>query len=157
MRKTYLLVMFSVLSLGLFAQEATVSSGGEASGVGGAVSFSVGQVSYSNQNGSNGSVEEGVQQVFDISVITGVELNSIKLSLSAYPNPTTDFLTLEVNDGELEGLGFELLELTGKSIRKGQLTAIRTNVAMNQLPESIYLLKINDNNKVVKTFKIIKK
>lgn len=157
MRKTYLLVMFSVLSLGLFAQEATVSSGGDASGVGGSVSFSVGQVSYSNQNGSNGSVEEGVQQVFDISVITGVELNSIKLSLSAYPNPTTDYLTLEVNDGELEGLGFELLELTGKAIRKGQLTAIRTNVAMNELPESIYLLKINDNNKVVKTFKIIKK
>lgn len=46
------------------AQQATLSAGGDATGAGGSVSFSVGQVAYQHVSDVGGSVNEGVQQPF---------------------------------------------------------------------------------------------
>lgn len=56
----------------LKAQEAIPASGGNATGSGGSVSYSVGQVEYSSNTGSGGSVAAGVQQPYEISVVTGL-------------------------------------------------------------------------------------
>jgi len=58
---------------GLQAQESVTASGGNASGAGGTVSYSVGQVVYKTNTGSNGSEAQGVQQPYEISVIIGIE------------------------------------------------------------------------------------
>ena len=82
---------------GLQAQNAVPATGGNASGSGGTVAYSVGQVVYTTNTATNGSVAQGVQQPFEISVVTGLEeAKGINLALSAYPNPTTDFLNLKV-------------------------------------------------------------
>ena len=47
---------------GLQAQESVNATGGDASGSGGSVSYSVGQITYQTHTGINGSVAEGVQQ-----------------------------------------------------------------------------------------------
>ena len=62
-----------VLPLYIYAQESTVASGGNGTGEGGSVSYSLGQVSYSSNSGSNGSITEGVQQPYDVSVIFFIE------------------------------------------------------------------------------------
>jgi hypothetical protein len=41
-----------------------------------------------------------VQQVYENSLTTGVNETSINLELSVYPNPTTNYLTLKVDDFE---------------------------------------------------------
>ena len=120
-------------------------------------SFSVGQVAYTSKTGSNESVTEGVQQPFEVSVIIGVDVSTIKLSLSAYPNPTTDYLTLEIDDNELGELNFELLDVAGKLVQQGQMMGQRTQIALHNLASSTYLLKINNNSNLVKTFSVIKK
>ncbi|MGI6479934.1 MAG: hypothetical protein ACOX0M_10915 [Salinivirgaceae bacterium] len=90
---------------GLQAQTSVNATGGDASGSGGSVSYSVGQVAYQTHTGTSGSVSEGVQQPFEISVVTGIEeAKGINLSVSAYPNPTTDYLTLEVEEFDLSNL-----------------------------------------------------
>jgi hypothetical protein len=58
---------------GLQAQEVIPAVGGNASGSGGSVSYSVGQVAYQTHTGTNGSVVEGVQQPYEISVLTAIE------------------------------------------------------------------------------------
>ena len=58
---------------GLQAQESVNATGGNASGSGGSASYSVGQVVYTNNTGTSGSVAQGVQQPFEISVVTGIE------------------------------------------------------------------------------------
>jgi opacity protein-like surface antigen len=79
------------------AQTRVNATGGNASGSGGSASYSVGQVAYQTKTGSSGSVAEGVQQPYEISVVSGIEKAiGISLSVSAYPNPTTDFLQLKV-------------------------------------------------------------
>ena len=79
------LVFFSVSSQ---AQEAIPTAGGEATGSGGTVSYTVGQVNYQTASGTNGSISEGVQQPFEISVTSTNDISGVSLNVKAYPNPT---------------------------------------------------------------------
>jgi hypothetical protein len=42
-----------------------------------------------------------VQQPYEISITTGVKETTINLEMNVYPNPTTNYLTLKVDDVEL--------------------------------------------------------
>ena len=142
---------------GLHAQTTVPATGGNASGGGGSVSYSVGQVVYQTYTGTNGSVAEGVQQPYEISVVLAIEdATSINLSVSAYPNPTTDYLTLEVNDFELSNLHFQLYDLQGKLLQSEKIMGKQTSIVMNNLAPATYFVKVVQREKEVKTFKIIK-
>jgi hypothetical protein len=154
-KKTITSVVFVLLGLGgLHAQENAVTTGGEATGAGGTASYSVGQVVYTTNTGTNGSVAQGVQQPYEISTTVGINETSINLELSVYPNPTTDYLTLKVEDNT--ELNYQLYDSQGKIIENKKVTANSTTISMEALPKSIYFLNVTDNNQVVKTFKIIK-
>ena len=142
---------------GLQAQESVNATGGDALGSGGSASYSVGQVVYTTNTGTNGSVAQGVQQAFEISVVTGLEeAKGINLSVSAYPNPTTDYLTLEVKDVELLNLHFQLYDMNGKLLQNEKITGNQTSIVMSNLLPATYFVKVIQGNKEVKTFKIIK-
>ena len=141
---------------GLQAQTAIVATGGNASGSGGSMSYSVGQVFYTTATGTSGSVAQGVQQPFEISVETGVEKTGISLTASVYPNPTTNYLTLEVKDFELTALHYQLYDLQGKLLQTKKITEAKTKIAMSNLLPAIYFVKVIQAKKEVKTFKIIK-
>lgn len=141
---------------GLKAQDAIPTSGGNASGSGGTVSYTVGQVVYTTNTGSNGSVSQGVQQPYEISVVSGIGVNTINLSCTAYPNPTTDKLTLSVENIEKLNLSYQLLDINGKILESNKVEGSETCISMGNLTPSIYFLKVSDGIKEVKTFKIIK-
>ena len=142
---------------GLQAQESVNATGGSASGSGGSASYSVGQVVYTTNTGTNGSVAQGAQQPFEISVVTGIEeANSINLSVTAYPNPTTDYLTLEVKEFEFSTLSFQLYDMSGKLLQSEKITGSQTSIVMSNLVPAKYFVKVIQENKEVKTFKIIK-
>lgn len=153
-------VKLSVLLLGLGlttqAQQVTTATGGNASGSGGTVAYSVGQIVYTTNTGTTGSVAQGVQQPYEISIVLGIEDNSIKLELTAYPNPTTNFLTLNVGNAELSTLSFQLYDISGKLIESRKIISSTETIGMGNLPNAIYFLKVANNNNEVKTFKIIK-
>ncbi len=143
---------------GLQAQTAIPATGGNASGNGGSVSYSVGQVVYTtNTGGANGSVAQGVQQPFEISVVTGIdEANGITLQCSAYPNPTTDFLKLKVENFKTENLTYQLYDISGKLLENKKIEGNETSITMSNLVSATYFVKVTESNKEVKTFKIIK-
>ena len=142
---------------GLQAQESVNATGGNASGSGGSVSYSVGQVVYTTTTGTSGSVAQGVQQPYEISAVTAIEqAKGINLSVSAYPNPTTDCLTLEVKDFELSTLHFQLFNMNGKLLQNEKITGNQTSISMSNLVPANYLVKVIQGDKEVKTFKIIK-
>ena len=142
---------------GLQAQESVNITGGNASGSGGSASYSVGQVVYTTNTGTNGTVAQGVQQSFEISVVTGIEdAKSINLTVSVYPNPTTDYLTLDVKDFDLSNLSFQLYDINGRLLQSQKITGNRTSIRMSNLLAAIYFVKVIQGNRDVKTFKIIK-
>ena len=142
---------------GLQAQTSVNATGGNASGSGGSASYSVGQLAYTTNTGTNGSVSEGVQQPFEISIVTGIEeAKGINLSVSAYPNPTTDYLTLSIGEFDISNLSYQLYDMNGKLLQNEKITGNQTSIAMGNLVPANYFVKVIQGNKEVKTFKIIK-
>ena len=136
------------------------ASGGNATGSGGSVSYSVGQVFYTTASGTSASVSEGVQQPYEISVFTGLKDNTaIDLVYAVYPNPTSGKLTLKLDASSIsdtKSMIYQLYDLNGKLIRSDQLKEKETNIEMSDLTTSSYYLRIIKSKKVIKTFKIIK-
>ncbi len=124
------------------------------------MSYTVGQVVYTTNTGTNGSVAQGVQQPFEISVVTGIEeAKGITLQCSAYPNPTTDFLTLKVDAStslSIQSMEYQLFDINGKLLENKKVEDDETSIVMSNLVPATYFLKIIQNNKEIKTFKIIK-
>jgi zinc transporter ZupT len=63
-----LLIAFGTMILQ--AQETIPATGGNVVGSGGSVSHTVGQLLYNTVSGTNGTVAQGVQQPYEISVVT---------------------------------------------------------------------------------------
>lgn len=154
-------VVLFLLVLGLFAkaQETIPASGGNASGSGGSVSYTIGQVAYTTQtSGSNGSVAQGVQQPFEISVVLGLEeAKGITLQCTVYPNPTTKNVTLKIENYDIENLSYLIFDLNGRRIKNSKISSSETFISMENLAATIYFIKIMNLNKELKIFKIIKR
>lgn len=148
----------SCFGMAIQAQNTTPASGGNATGIGGSISYTIGQVIYNIYSETTGSVAQGVQQPYEISVITGLEESFvIILNCSTYPNPTTDNVTLKVENYKTENLTYQLYDINGILLENKKIESIETNISMGKLIPSIYFLKVAVNNKDAKTFKIIKK
>jgi hypothetical protein len=149
---------------GLRAQEAQPAAGGEASGSGGSVSYSVGQVVYSTVSGSSGSSNQGIQQPYEIVVETALdEAKGIELKVLAYPNPVQDFLVLKIGNNlisdrnsALNDLSYQLYDMNGSLLKRAGVTASETRISMNRFIPAFYFLKVLRGEREIKTFKIIK-
>ena len=138
------------------AQESTNSSGGNATGSGGTVSYSIGQVLFNANSGSSGSVAQGVQHAYEIFTV-GINETTSNISLTAFPNPTTDNLTLQINDYKNEKLSYQLFDIQGKLITNGQVISKQTTINTVSLKSATYFIHfLNQENKKVQSFKIIK-
>lgn len=142
---------------GLQAQTSVNATGSNASGSGGSASYSVGQVVYTTHTGTSGSVAEGVQQPYEISVVTAIEeAKGINLSVTAYPNPTTDYLTLSIGEFDISNLSYQLYDMNGRLLQNEKITGSQTSIVMSNLVPATYFVKVIQGSKEVKTFKIIK-
>jgi hypothetical protein len=147
------------LALGLnavFAQDGTFTAGGEATGQGGTADYTIGQIFYIANSDLSGSITPGIQQIYEITITTGIENTEINLELSTYPNPTTNFITLKIDHYNNEKLNYQLLDIQGKLLANDQVFTPNTTISFENLPASIYFLKITNDNELLKTFKIIK-
>lgn len=161
MSKIQLCLTVLLWSIGLIrvqGQVAIATTGGDASGRGGSVAFSTGQVVYSSNTGTNTSTTQGVQQPFEISEITGINTaKDVTLNYSAYPNPTTDYLTLKVENEDYDLLLYQLFDTHGVLLISKKLEGTETSIPVSHLTSATYILKIRKNGQWIKTFKILKK
>jgi hypothetical protein len=138
------------------AQQAINASGANATGSGGSVSYSVGQVLYTTNSGSNGPSAQGVQQPYEISTTLSLpEANDIRL-MSVYPNPTTNRVVLNVGNYGTTNLSLQFIDSNGRILLENKIINIETNLDIENYPVAIYFLKVMDKNSAIKIFKIIK-
>lgn len=154
------LFLFGLGLTGIQAQvihETIPATGGNASGSGGNVSYSVGQLVYNTNEGTNGTVSQGIQQPYGISIVTELEeTQGINLSITAFPNPTTDYLTLSTVNFDNKNLSFHLYDINGKMIQESKINISETRISMTEISPAIYFLKVTDKGKEIKVFKIVK-
>ena len=155
MKKIIVLIIFGCSIISIQAQQTTASAGGDASGIGGTFSYSIGQVVYTYNYGTDVIVAQGIQQPFEISIL-GLDNYQINLVMQTYPNPTRDYLVLNVHALDLSNMIFQLYDVNGRLIETRTMFSPIETICMMNLPSSVYVLKVTNNNKEVKSFKIIK-
>jgi len=149
----FLLLSFGLTSLQ--AQESVNATGGNASGSGGTVAYSLGQVVYTTNSGTSGSVSQGVQQAYEISTV-GIKETELNISLSVFPNPTIDHLTLQIHDYNNEKLTCQLFDMQGKLLISEVITSNQIQINMSDFPVATYFMIVMQKNRKIQSFKIIK-
>ena len=154
--RTIPLMLSFFISISLSAQSSINSAGAEAIGQGGTLSYSVGQVFQSSSSSSMGSVASGVQQAYEIAVVTTVAETNFNIDASVYPNPTTDFLILNVSDIE-ENYTYEVTDINGKLLNTGLINNTQTSIDFSSYAIGTYFIKLaGQSNSSIKTFQVIK-
>ncbi|MDC8003371.1 T9SS type A sorting domain-containing protein [Aureisphaera galaxeae] len=157
-RMTYWLLGFLLLTAPLaMAQRNTVATGGEATGSGGTVGYSVGQIDYTEATGSGGSANLGLQQPFEIFVLGVDDQPNITIEMAVFPNPTQANLTLRLDQAPTPGMRIALYDILGRSLYENEVHFNETIIPMEALASATYILRVSDNYSLLKTFKIIKK
>lgn len=161
MKETRFKIYLSLFALFLIgsrasAQSATVAAGGECTGTGGTVSYSVGQIDYITAEGSGGRMTEGVQQPYEIYTIVGVGEVQIELEMAVFPNPARDLLNLQIENFNGGNMSFKLYDKVGNLVVDQKIIGKQTQIDLSGLALATYLLQVYDQGKELKTFKIIK-
>ena len=151
----------SLLLLGMLcfgyaqAQNAVNTSGGNAAGANGSVAYSIGQVVYTTNTSTAGSVAQGVQHAYEIFPVGGSNIHSVTASVQ--PNPTADILVLQLDNYQQGNFNYTLHDAQGKLVLNGNIQSKKTIIETQQLPSAVYFLSvINDRKEKIETFKIIK-
>jgi hypothetical protein len=152
-----ILFLFGLVTMVTHAQETITTAGGNATGSDGSVSYTVGQIIYNTISGTIGSVAQGVQQPYEISVVTDVKnTEDINLKCLVYPNPTGGITKLVFESTEFENLSYRLFDINGVLMQEKKVESRETDISLEILSSSVYFLKVLKNNLEVKVFKIVK-
>lgn len=159
MRSTfnYFLFLMFFTSHQVNAQKAVLAAGSNAIGANGAVAYSVGQIDYTSK-GSNSQIMEGVQQAYEITTLSTAEtFGSEKKDILLYPNPFKDFVFLDFTANDYSNSDYRLYDSSGKLVKEGKIKESKSELNFSDIPSAMYIIRINQNGKNIKTFKIIKK
>jgi hypothetical protein len=142
----------------VYGQVTFPATGGTATGSGGKATYTVGQLVFNEFTGTTGSVIGGVQQPYEISVVTAIEsTNGIILQCIIYPNPTSGFIRLVIKSIENDSMRFRLFDINGVLLQDKEIESEETEISLESFSSSVYFLKVIKDNLEVKVFKIIKK
>jgi hypothetical protein len=157
--KKTIITLVSLVLMGfgaLQAQEALLSSGGDATGSGGTLAYSVGQLVTDEMSEPNkGSVALGLQHTFE-SITLSTSNFATAFGLKVFPNPVTQNLKLNIENYNNETLFAELFDTAGRSILKQKINANTTSFDVSNLRSASYILSVSKNGQQLKTYKIIK-
>lgn len=143
-------------TVGAFSQESANSAGGDASGSGGTVSYSIGQTVYTSHPSASGTLNQGVQQPFEFFTL-GINRPEQSISLSIFPNPTSVNLTLQISDLLNLNWSYHIFDLNGKLVLTGPIRTEETLIDTSLLPRASYFLQVsNQENDQTQSFKFIK-
>lgn len=155
---TISLILLAVMSLS--AQSALVGTGGEASGSGGSVSYSVGQIAVQSNSDGSTSISEGVQQPYEIQTIGIDNYPGITLNAVVYPNPTQGNLQLAISNEALgvtnEQWEVKVFDAIGKYLLSKQIEGVTTPLDLSLYATGTYYVKVCNGKDVMKTFKVVK-
>ena len=159
MKKELLLWVFvSIITVSLSAQSAVVPTGGTASGSGGSVTYTVGQIADQHVYGTGQYIIEGVQQPYEIQTVGVNNYPGITLSAIVYPNPTVGKVMLSISNFDIpsSGLMLQVFDFNGKQLQTMVIKDAQTEIDMSGYAAATYQLRVVNGKQVMKTFNVVK-
>lgn len=155
--KSILLAVVCCSPTALFSQHSIISSGGQASGTGGSVTYTIGLTTFSAFSGIGGTLNTGLHHPFEISVITNIAETGLELPAEIFPNPSTHGVILKIHKPIEEGISFVLYDFTGRILLEESISETESYIPMGSYTSGHYFLKVVSKFNQVKLFKVIKK
>ncbi|MFB6319598.1 T9SS type A sorting domain-containing protein [Saccharicrinis sp. FJH54] len=157
-RITYFISIWSILGCcSALAQETIVTGGGKAEGSNGNSAYSVGQLLAVPVEGDDVLIVPGVQHAFEISAESGmVDDSGVNLTLTAFPNPASETLILDVDTFSVTNLTYRLFDQEGTLVKMEHISNVQTRIPTNDLAKATYFLRVLKSDELLKTFKIVK-
>ncbi|MEP2281011.1 T9SS type A sorting domain-containing protein [Maribacter sp.] len=128
------------------------SGGGNATGITGNYSYSIGQLFFTPINDKVDKIELGVQYNLENEIPF---IEEEKGEFLIYPNPVAD--VLKISYASIDDLTYNIIELSGKSMLSGAIKNNYTEINLEFLMEGMYVFVILQNNRIINSVKIIKK
>ena len=149
------MIAFLLSGIAVYAQEVVSTAGSHGETTAGSLSWTVGEPVIETITDGTNTLTQGFQQ----SKLTVTAINDLQTSgieLSVYPNPTNSFLLIEVKTDKQRDLLLSLFDLNGKLILQKKITGNKQTVNMQNYKPAIYILKITEGNKEIRTYQIVK-
>ena len=89
-------------------------------------------------------------------VVTSVEDLRADIQMSVYPNPTTDFITIDLLSSAGHSNVITVTDLNGKVLQQAEVTNETEQLNFSDYANGVYFLSVTENNQLIKSFKIIK-
>ncbi|WP_299891911.1 T9SS type A sorting domain-containing protein [uncultured Lacinutrix sp.] len=149
-----LLLLLFCCSTAVYSQSNILSSGNDIVEPTGKVNYSVGLLNFKEATGSGGTSSTGSQLAFEVSTLSTKDIDNI-VSIEVFPNPTSDFIYINLKQNE--SLKYSLVNISGKELKKGEISKLKTKIDLSKFNTSIYILSMYRDNKLFKSYKILKK
>ena len=155
MKKTLQLVGAVFLLNFSFAQQGFVVTGLNLQSANGSSTSSIGQVSYSNYQNSNGFINEGIQQPAELYEFTSLKEQDLSTLISLYPNPATNSFSVQLKNATNHHFSIEIYDAMGNVVLSKN-TQTNETIDIHSLAAGMYSVKINtetNNNSIIKLIK----
>lgn len=153
-----LIIVLSVFSTLAYSQKGPVAAGGNATGAGGSVSYSIGQIDYIAPTGSGGNSNEGLQQPYELFVVssTSINENEKSVSITVFPNPTSHSVLIDFKNSDFKNHSYKITDAQGKLISENKIIENTSTINVSEFNSGIYFISILNSNSELKTYKLIK-
>jgi hypothetical protein len=153
---------FSLLFAGSFLSaqnhEVVASAGGYDTTSTVKISWTVGETVTETITDNNNIVTQGFHQTN--LTATQIEENliyNVNFAVNVYPNPTVEFVNVEIKADNLEEVVYELNDNNGKLLLKGSFKTNIEKINFENYKPSVYYLRIyNNKGNFSDTYKIVK-
>jgi hypothetical protein len=135
------------------AQFATLAGGGEGSGPGGTVSFSVGQLVVESTEDSEGSISPGVQQTYESNEVY-VNETLFQNSVIVFPNPATHLIQVRLEKAFNGWL--KVYDMNGRLIYHQKVNEMKMSVDVQSWSAGTYMIHLLDETNTFSIHKMIK-
>jgi len=150
----YFLFCFSFLTLSYVSGQSVIAVQGDSyTSANVRLDFTLGEVIIATVSDTNQVLTQGFHQTQW--ELTGIHDNDPVYEANVFPNPTSEYLTLEA--ASFQGVDFTMYDAIGKTVIQGKLDAPKTDLAVHFLSEGSYILVLYNEAQLLKSFKLIKR
>ncbi len=157
MKKRFLFAAFAVMMITRpFAQEAVVPAGNYHEGNDLSISWTLGELAIETLVAGDWILTQGFQQP-GLIIVSVEDLYDTDLDITAYPNPTADYLNIEIRHAGPEDFSFRVYDSMGRLVGSDSFSGAEHSFNFDPFDPGLYVVTIYRDKQPVRTFRIVKR
>lgn len=157
MKKLLIIGCFILFVQCVLAQEVLNASGTSKEYSGYVISWNIGELVTETNMSIKSVLTQGFLQT-KLNIPTSYLQTKDEYDLEIFPNPAiNNYISLRIKGIDVSNLSYQLFDISGRILKTNNIESNPESIDLTSLLPGIYLLRVIEDEKEIKTFKIIKK